>query len=71
MGIDLGEIVPDLLPGQTAIAAITLAKLAAGPHATRDEEEKARRQDRLQWAAAAWVPLPFDVDAARIITYTR
>ena len=54
-----------LLPDESAIAAITLAELAAGPHATDDEDERARRQDRLQWAAATWDPLPFDADAAR------
>ena len=27
--------------------------------------QRARRQDRLQWAAATWDPLPFDTDAAR------
>ncbi|HED19864.1 MAG TPA: type II toxin-antitoxin system VapC family toxin, partial [Gammaproteobacteria bacterium] len=46
--------------------AVTLAELAAGPHATPDAEERARRQDRLQWAAATWDALPFDVDAARM-----
>lgn len=53
------------LPDESAIAAVTLAELAAGPHATDDEDERARRQDRLQWAAATWDPLPFDADAAR------
>lgn len=53
------------LPDESAIAAITLAELAAGPHASADERERARRQDRLQWAAAAWDPLPFDAAAAR------
>ena len=55
-----------LLPDESAIAAITLAELAAGPHATDDEDERAWRQDRLQWAAATWDPLPFDADAARV-----
>lgn len=55
-----------LLPDESAISAVTLAELAAGPHATRDEQERARRQDRLQWAAAAWDPLPFDAEAARM-----
>jgi len=55
-----------LLPDESAIAAVTLAELAAGPHATRDEEERARRQDRLQWAAATWDPLPFDAETARM-----
>jgi len=54
------------LPEESAIAAVTLAELAAGPHATEDDEERARRQDRLQWAAATWDPLPFDADAARV-----
>lgn len=54
-----------VLPDESAISAITLAELAAGPHATGDEEERTRRQDRLQWAATTWDPLPFDVDAAR------
>lgn len=53
------------LPDESAISAITLAELAAGPHATSDSEERARRQDRLQWTATTWTPLPFDVEAAR------
>jgi len=56
---------PDRLPDESAIAAASLAELAAGPHATEDERERARRQDRLHWAAATWDPLPFDGDAAR------
>lgn len=47
-----------LLPDESAIAAITLAELAAGPHATEDKDERARRQDRLQWATSTWDPLP-------------
>ena len=54
------------LPEESAIAAITLAELAAGPHATGNPDERARRQDRLQWAASTWDPLPFDAEAARI-----
>lgn len=42
-----------------------MAELAAGPHATPDPEERARRQDRLQRAEAAFDPLPFDAEAAR------
>jgi hypothetical protein len=53
------------LPEESAISAVTLAELAAGPHATDDADERARRQDRLQWAAATWDALPFDADAAR------
>lgn len=54
-----------LLPDESAISTITLAELAAGPHATADGDERAGRQDRLQWAAATWDPVPFDADAAR------
>lgn len=64
--IDLDLVDPDLLPEQSAIAAVTLAELAAGPHATDDEAERARRQDRLQWAAQTWDAIPFDTDAARM-----
>ena len=61
------DVIPiDALPEETAIAAVTLAELAAGPHATSDDAERARRQDRLQWAAATWDPLPFDAEAARV-----
>ena len=64
--VDHDLIAIDLLPEETAISAVTLAELAAGPHATGDNEERARRQDRLQWAAATWDPLPFDAEAARV-----
>lgn len=64
--IDLDRIDPDRLPDESAIAAVTLAELAAGPHAATDDDERARRQDRLHWAAATWDPLPFDADAARM-----
>lgn len=63
--VDHDIIDPALLPDESAITAVTLAELAAGPHATDDIEERARRQDRLQWAAGTWDPLPFDSDAAR------
>ena len=53
------------LPIEVAISAITMAELAAGTHATSDAEERARRQDRLQRAEAAFHPLPFDGEAAR------
>jgi predicted nucleic acid-binding protein len=63
--IDLETIDPEVLPAELAISSITLAELAAGPHATNDPEERARRQDRLQRAEAAFDPLPFDADSAR------
>ena len=63
--IDHDLVDPALLPDESAIAAVTLAELAAGPHATDDHAERARRQDR-QWAAATWQPLPLDDGAARL-----
>jgi len=63
--IDHDLLDPRLLPDESAISAVTLAELAAGPNATADEVERARRQDRLQWASATWDALPFDADAAR------
>ncbi len=44
---------------------MTLAELAAGPHATTDTDERARRQERLQRTEATFDPLPFDAAAAR------
>lgn len=64
--IDHDLLDPARLPDASAISAVTLAELAAGPHATQDGEERARRQDRLQWATATWHPLPFDAEAARL-----
>jgi predicted nucleic acid-binding protein len=63
--IDLETIPAASLPVEIAISAITLAELAAGPHATDDPAERSRRQDRLQRTEATFDPLPFDADAAR------
>jgi hypothetical protein len=63
--IALESIDPARLPTELAVSAVTLAELAAGPHATDDPEERARRQDRLQRTQALFDPLPFDGDAAR------
>jgi len=72
--IDLAEIngedvaakvgcgIADLRPG---ISSVTLAELAAGPHATDDPAVRAVRQALLQWAESTFDPLPFDTDAAR------
>ena len=65
MVIDMERIDPADLPVEIAISAITLAELAAGPHATTDPAERARRQDRLQRAEATFDPLPVDTDVAR------
>ena len=63
--IDLEDLNTQDLPVEVAISSLTLAELAAGPHATDDPEERARRQDRLQRTEAAFDPLPFDAEAAR------
>lgn len=63
--IDLQRVAAADLPEQMAVSAITFAELAAGPFATTDPAERARRQDRLQRAEAAFEPLPFDVACAR------
>jgi predicted nucleic acid-binding protein len=63
--IDLGRIDPAELPSELAVSAVTLAELAAGPHATDDADERARRQDRLQRTEATFESLPLDGEVAR------
>ena len=63
--IEIEHIPADVLPNEIAVSAITLAELAAGPHATADRAERARRQDRLQRAEATFEPIPFDASTAR------
>ena len=63
--IDLERIAPDRLPLELAVSAMTMAELAAGPHATTNPAERARRQDRLQRAEATFEPLPVDAAVAR------
>ncbi|HZA76682.1 MAG TPA: type II toxin-antitoxin system VapC family toxin [Acidimicrobiales bacterium] len=65
MVIDLDKLDVSKLPIEVAVSAITMAELAAGPHATDDPDERGRRQDRLQRTEAAFEALPFDGDAAR------
>jgi len=64
--IDHDLIAAEQLPDESAITSVTLAELAAGPHATENPDERARRQDRLQWATATWDPLPFEEESARM-----
>ena len=63
--IDLDVIDAEHLPMECAVSAMTMAELAAGPHATTDSAERARRQDRLQRAEATFEPLPVDGEVAR------
>jgi predicted nucleic acid-binding protein len=63
--IDLDLLDPERLPAELAVSAITLAELAAGPHAAADPVERARRQDRLQRVEATFEALPVDANVAR------
>lgn len=63
--IDYDVVDHERLPDRSAIASVTLAELAVGLHVTDDAQERAGRQDRLQWATDTWSSLPFDSDAAR------
>lgn len=63
--IDLERVRESDLPAELAVSAVTLAELAAAPHATADPAERAGRQDRLQRAEATFDPLPVDVAVAR------
>jgi predicted nucleic acid-binding protein len=63
--IDLGRIEAADLPSEIAISAVTLAELAAGPHATADPDERARRQEQLQRTEATFEALPVDGAVAR------
>jgi hypothetical protein len=63
--IDLETLDEQTLPTRSAVAAMTLAELAAGPHTTTDPMQRAARVARLQVVEASYDPLPFDVPAAR------
>lgn len=63
--IDLDRLAEHQLPREIAISAVTLAELAAGPHATDDRDERAARTQRLQVAEATFDQIPFDSAAAR------
>jgi predicted nucleic acid-binding protein len=63
--VDLEKIDPDMLPHETLLSAITLAELAAGPHAAKGPQAKANRQKRLQDMETSIAALPFDAATAR------
>jgi predicted nucleic acid-binding protein len=67
--VALDFIAPEVLPDQFAISTISLAELAAGPHATADPFERAMRQDRLQRVETTFEVLPFDARAARALGF--
>ncbi|MQA81476.1 MAG: PIN domain-containing protein [Streptosporangiales bacterium] len=55
----------DVLPRRPLITTVTIAELSVGPLVAATAKERAARQLHLQYAEATFVPLPFDVDAAR------
>jgi hypothetical protein len=66
---------PAELPDETAISAVTLAELSAGPHEVHrsdeqdvydEHEERARRMETLQRVESEFDPVPFDAEAARV-----
>jgi predicted nucleic acid-binding protein len=63
--IELERLEPEGLPHELAVSAVTLAELAAAPHATADPAERARRQERLQRTEATFAPIPVDASTAR------
>lgn len=63
--VDLGQLPREHLPSERSVSTVTLAELAAGPHAASDAEERARRQELLQRVEATFEPLPLDRPAAR------
>lgn len=54
-----------VLPSETSISALSLAEVTAGPHATRDPDERGRRQQHLQVIESIYDALPFDDACAR------
>ncbi len=65
MLIDIETIDVASLPQESYVTTISLAELAAGPHAAPDPSERAQRQDRLQSVETHFEALPFDASAAR------
>jgi predicted nucleic acid-binding protein len=63
--IEFESIDASRLPVEATISAVTLAELAAGPHATSDAAERARRQERLQRTETSVDCLPIDTSVAR------
>ncbi len=61
--ISIDEVDRERMPAEICVSTLTLAELAAGPHAVSDELERARRQDRLDHFEAD--ALPFDRRCAR------
>lgn len=65
VAVALGELDVERLPLDSAISALSLAELAAGPGAATNEIERARRQQQVQLVEATFEALPFDSPCAR------
>ena len=63
--IYLESLEPEDLPTEPVISAVTLAELTAGPLATDDLVERAKRQRHLQRAELDFDALPFTSECAR------
>ncbi|MCT1451487.1 MULTISPECIES: type II toxin-antitoxin system VapC family toxin [unclassified Corynebacterium] len=63
--LDLTAIDPNLLPNEFAICSITMAELQAGPAATADCVEQAKRISQIQRIESLIDCIPFDTQAAR------
>lgn len=64
VAVRLGLADPSELPCSAAISTLTLAELAAGPHAVSDQCEQRRRRLNLRRIENAFVALPFDAACA-------
>ena len=64
--IELGALAAIDLPNESFISAITLAELSVGPLVAASSDERVRRQAVLQVAEAAFSPIPFDAETARV-----
>ncbi len=63
--IDHERVKPQDLPVDFTISTLTLAELAAGPHAATTAAVRGERQERLQRIEASLNPIAFGPNAAR------
>lgn len=63
--IHLERLAAERLPAELLTSTVSLAELSAGVHSAVDSAERARRVLRVQRVEATFIPLPFDVEAAR------
>jgi Predicted nucleic acid-binding protein, contains PIN domain len=63
--IDFEHVETSDLPERQLITVLTLAELSTGPLVARTDEERAKRQERLQRVESGFDPLVVDEAAAR------